>query len=71
MYGNVEVDEALVGGVDDAGKRDRGVKRWIVLIVLEFKAPLTLYTCSPIWKSSPSGSIAVTPDPGDSSFDDF
>ncbi len=39
LYGNVEVDETLVGGVDHGGKRGRGAKKCIVLIALELKAP--------------------------------
>ena len=37
--GPVEVDEALIGGVKQDGKRGRGAKKAIVLISLEIKPP--------------------------------
>ena len=39
LSGIVEVDEALVGGVEHHGKRGRGAKKLIVVISLEIKQP--------------------------------
>ena len=39
LSGEVEVDETLIGGVDEGGKRGRGAKKEIVVIALEIKHP--------------------------------
>ena len=39
LYGPVEVDEALVGGVQVGGKRGRGTSKSIVVIAIEVKEP--------------------------------
>jgi transposase-like protein len=39
LSGDVEVDEAFVGGVDYGGKRGRGARKCIVLIAVEVKQP--------------------------------
>jgi transposase-like protein len=39
LSGEVEVDETLIGGVDEGGKRGRGAKKEIVAIALEIKHP--------------------------------
>jgi transposase-like protein len=39
LSGNVEVDEALVGGVEHGGKTGRGAKKCIVAIAVEVKQP--------------------------------
>jgi len=39
LSGNVEVDEALVGGVKQGGKRGRGTVKSIVAIAIEIKEP--------------------------------
>ena len=39
LSGNVEVDEALVGGVQEGGKRGRGATKSIVAIAVEIKQP--------------------------------
>jgi hypothetical protein len=38
LSGEVEVDETLIGGVDEDGKRGRGAKKEIVVIALELNA---------------------------------
>ena len=35
LIGNVEVDEALVGGIEQGGKRGRGTNKNIVVIAVE------------------------------------
>jgi transposase-like protein len=39
LSGEVEVDETLIGGVDEGGKRGRGAKKEIVVIALEIQHP--------------------------------
>jgi transposase-like protein len=39
LFGQVEVDETLVGGVEHGGKRGRGTSKNIVLIAVEVKHP--------------------------------
>lgn len=39
LFGNVEVDETLVGGVEHGGKRGRGTSKNIVVIAVEVKDP--------------------------------
>jgi transposase-like protein len=39
LFGNVEVDETLVGGVEHGGKRGRGTSKSIVVIAVEVKQP--------------------------------
>ena len=39
LFGQVEVDETLVGGVEHGGKRGRGTSKNIVLIAVEVKQP--------------------------------
>jgi len=39
LIGNVEVDEALVGGIEHGGKRGRGASKNIVVIAVEIKQP--------------------------------
>ena len=39
LSGEVEVDETLIGGIDEGGKRGRGAKKEIVVIALEIKHP--------------------------------
>jgi hypothetical protein len=39
LAGNVEVDETLVGGVRQNGKRGRGAQKNIVVIAVEVKFP--------------------------------
>lgn len=39
LSGNVEVDEALVGGVQEGGKRGRGTTKSIVAIAVEIRQP--------------------------------
>jgi transposase-like protein len=39
LSGEVEVDETFIGGVDEGGKRGRGAKKEIVVIVLEIRHP--------------------------------
>ena len=39
LFGNVEVDETLVGGVGHGGKRGRGTSKSIVVIAVELKQP--------------------------------
>ena len=39
LTGDVEVDEALIGGVEHGGKRGRGAKKCIVAIAVEVKRP--------------------------------
>lgn len=40
LSGNVEVDETLVGGVKQGGKRGRGTTKSIVVIAVEIKRPV-------------------------------
>ena len=39
LFGEVEVDETLIGGVKQGGKRGRGVSKSIVVIAVEIKQP--------------------------------
>ena len=39
LSGDVEIDEALVGGIEHGGKRGRGAKKCIVAIAVEVKQP--------------------------------
>ena len=39
LSGEVEVDETLIGGVDEGGKRGRGTNKDIIVIALEIKHP--------------------------------
>ena len=39
LSGEVEVDETLIGGVEEGGKRGRGAKKEIIVIALEIKHP--------------------------------
>jgi len=39
LSGEVEVDETLIGGIDEGGKRGRGASKEIVAIALEIKHP--------------------------------
>jgi transposase-like protein len=39
LSGEIEVDETLMGGVDEGGKRGRGANKEIVVIALEIKRP--------------------------------
>ena len=39
LSGEVEVDETLIGGIDEGGKRGRGASKEIVVIALEIKHP--------------------------------
>ena len=39
LYGTIEVDETLVGGVEQGGKRGRGSTKSIVVIAVEIKEP--------------------------------
>ena len=39
LSGDVEIDEALVGGIEHGGKRGRGAKKCIVAIAVEIKQP--------------------------------
>lgn len=39
LSGHVEIDEALVGGVEHGGKRGRGTSKSVVLIAVEVKEP--------------------------------
>ena len=39
LSGEVEVDETLIGGVDEGGKRGRGTDKAIVVIAVEIKRP--------------------------------
>jgi transposase-like protein len=39
LSGDVEVDEALVGGIEHGGKRGRGAKKCIVAVAVEVKQP--------------------------------
>ena len=39
LFGNVEIDETLVGGVEHGGKRGRGARKNIVVIAVEVKQP--------------------------------
>jgi transposase-like protein len=39
LSGNVEIDEALIGGVEHGGKTGRGAKKCIVAIAVEVKEP--------------------------------
>jgi transposase-like protein len=39
LSGEVEVDEAMLGGVDTGGKRGRGASKEIVVIAVEIKRP--------------------------------
>jgi len=39
LSGEVEVDEALVGGVEHGGKRGRGTNKCVVVIAVEIKQP--------------------------------
>ena len=40
LSGNIEVDETLVGGVQQGGKRGRGVSKSVVVIAIEIKHPM-------------------------------
>jgi transposase-like protein len=39
LSGEVEVDEAMIGGVEEGGKRGRGTSKEIVVIAIEIKRP--------------------------------
>ena len=39
LLGEVEVDETLIGGVQQGGKRGRGVSKSVVVIAVEIKQP--------------------------------
>jgi len=39
LSGEVEVDETLIGGVDEGGKRGRGTNKAVVVIAVEIKRP--------------------------------
>ena len=39
LLGEVEVDETLIGGVQQGGKRGRGVSKSVVIIAVEIKQP--------------------------------
>ena len=39
LSGEVEVDETMIGGVEEGGKRGRGTNKCIVLIAVEVKEP--------------------------------
>ena len=39
LSGIVEIDESLVGGVDQGGKRGRGADKAIIVIAVEIKEP--------------------------------
>jgi transposase-like protein len=40
LFGNVEVDETLIGGVKHGGKRGRGAEKSVVVIAVEIKDPI-------------------------------